>query len=152
MPSDTFLLALKSTIDKLGNDLAQAQVPPISFVDLDDSTATEAVFTSTNNALIWEMSSFDESPADPLYMATFHIGARTVNDPSNYSILALTGKVKEVFKVGSRIEIKDYSGLAASAKQGSLTIINVSVNPQAYDRTSGVRLISVTARARRWLS
>lgn len=151
MSQANFLKAIKSTIDKIGNDLALAQLPPIQFVDIDDSTATEAVFASDTDAIIWEMNGFEDNPSDPLYLVTFSIGAKTANDPANYNILGLTGLVKNAFPVGDSLDVKDYSGLTASLSQGRLLIQRVNVNPQGYDRTSGVRLISITALAQRWL-
>lgn len=146
-----FLVAVKSTIDKLCNDLALAQDTPTRFVDLDDATAVEDVMTSSDPAVIWDMGSFEESPSDPLYYSTFSIGARTTEDPSNYNILRLTGDIGDVFKVGVSLDIKDYSGSLASESMGRLHILSVSVNPQGFDRISGVRLASVVARAQRWL-
>jgi hypothetical protein len=151
MSEATFLVAIKSTIDKLGNDLALAQTPPATFVDLDDITAVEEAMKSTNNCIIWEMNGLEEDPRDPLYLVPFSIGARTVNDAANYNILKLTGLVKSTFPVGASIDIKDYSGVTATASQGKLIIMSVSVNPQGFDRTSGVRLISIMARAQRWV-
>lgn len=151
MSEATFLLAIKSTIDKLGSSLAAAQTPPVRFVDLDDSTAVEEVFTSLDPAIIWEFTGLEDAPADPLYTAIFSIGARTTNDAANYSILNLVGKVRAIFPVGGMIDILDYSDTVASAKQGNLVVTSVSVNPQAYDRTAGIRLITITARAQRFV-
>lgn len=151
MSQADFLLAVKSTIDKLGSDLASAQVPPVRFVDLDDSTAVEEVLTSTDPAIIWEFSGLEDSPSDPLYTAVFSIGARTTNDAANYSILSLVGKVRAIFPVNEVIEIKNYSDVVASAKQGNMRVTSVSVNPQAYDRTSGLRLITIAARVQRFI-
>ena len=151
MASETFLLAIKSTIDKLGNDLALSLTPPALFVDLDDATATEAALASETNTIVWSLGEFQEDPRDPIYRLSFDIGPRTCNDPSNYTILALTGKVKALFVPGSAIAIKDYSGALATATQGTLFITDVSVNQQVYDKTSGVRLVSIYARAQRWL-
>lgn len=148
---ELFLVAVKSTLDKLGNDLALSQVTPTKFVDLDDATAVEAVLTSTEDAILWELSSFDVAPVDPLYRVEFNIGARTTNDPANYNILKLAGKVREVFQIGSKIEIRDYSGDTASSPLGFLFVTFIAVNPQVYDRVSGIRMISVSAKAQRYV-
>lgn len=151
MSEATFLLAVKSTIDKLGIDLAASQTPPVRFVDLDDATSVEEVFKSTDAAIIWEFSGLEDDPSDPLYTATFSIGARTSNDAANYSILSLVGKVRAVFPVGEMIDVIDYSDTVASQKQGNMIVTSVSVNPQAYDRTSGIRLITIVARVQRFI-
>lgn len=147
---ERFLVAIKSTLDKLGNDLALAQPTPTKFVDLDDSTAVEAVMSSTDNAIIWELSGFDDNPQDPLYSVVFNIGARTSNDAANYSILTLVGKVREVFPIGAKLEVRDYSDMVMSDVQGFLFITMINVNPQMYDRTSGIRMVTVSARAQRY--
>lgn len=151
MSEDKFLVAVKSTIDKLGNDLAQSQVPPALFVDLDDSTATEDAMSSEADAIVWELGTLEEEPADPLYMLTFSIGARTTNDAANYDILRLTGKVREHFKKGNTYRVRDYSDLVASVEMGVIRITDVVVMQQSFDRTSGVRLVTVYARAQRFL-
>jgi len=148
---EQFLLSIKSSLDKFGNDLALAQPTETKFVDLDDSTAVEAIMTSTDNAIIWELSGFDDSPRDPLYSVVFNIGARTSNDAANYGILALIGKVKEIFPIGRKLDIRDYSDDVASDVSGFLLITSVTVNPQMYDRTSGIRMITVTGKAQRYV-
>jgi hypothetical protein len=148
---EQFLLAIKSTLDKFGNDLALAQPAETKFVDLDDSTAVEAVMASTDDAVVWEMSGFDDHPRDPLYSVVFNIGARTSNDAANYGMLALVGKVKEIFPIGKKLEVRDYSDDTASDVKGFLFITSVAVNPQMYDRTSGIRMVTVTARAQRYV-
>jgi hypothetical protein len=148
---EEFLLAVKSTLDKKGSTLALAQATATKFVDLDDSTAVEEVMSSTDDAIIWELSGFDEVPADPLYHLAFNIGARTSNDAANYGILSLVGKVKEVFPLGSKVEIRNYAEDVESPVLGVMFITFVAVNPQLYDRTSGIRMVTVTARAQRYV-
>lgn len=149
MQEDSFLLAFKSTIDKLGYELGQAQSPVLKFVDLDNTVKTKEMFDSNDDALVWEMLTLTDAPKDPLYMATFNIGARTVNDAANYDILALAGKVKAVLLIGGKVDIFDYSGAVAGPKGGFFMPIDVSVMSQQYERVSGVRMLTVTARAQR---
>lgn len=151
MLEQDFLVALKSTIDKLGWDLAQAQAPALSFVDLDNTVKMQALFDSDEDALVWEMQTLADSPADPLYTAVFNIGARTVNDPANYDILSLAGKIKAVFKLGLKLDVYDYSGSVASPKGGFFVPTDVAVMPQQYERVSGVRMITIQAKAQRLL-
>lgn len=149
MLEQDFLKALKSTVDKVGFDLGQIQAPPLEFVDLDNTVKAQEMFDSQDDYLIWEMLTLTDDPRDPLYTATFNIGARTVNDPANYDILTLAGKVKAIFKIGQRIDIYDYTGTVVSSKGGSMIPIDVSVMTQQYERVSGVRMITVTAKAQR---
>jgi hypothetical protein len=149
MSEETFLVALKSTLDKVGNDLALAQTPPVTFVDLLNVVNTQALFESEDDALVWEFMTLQESPRDPLYQAHFDIGARTVNDPANYDILTLVGQVKTVLPYGQRIEIRDYSGLTQGPVVGIINVISVAVMEQTYDKVSGIRMITVIAKATR---
>jgi len=147
MSEELFAVALKSTVDKIGYDLAQAEVPPLPFVDLDNVVNTTELLTSDNNAYVWSMSVLAPRPKDPLYACTFTIGARTVNDPANYDIMKLVGKLKVAFNVGSTVDILDYTGTVASAKMGVLTVATAVVLPQEFDKVSGIRLVSLEARA-----
>ena len=151
MLEQDFLKAFKSTVDKIGYDLGQTQSPQLGFIDLDNTVKAQAMFDSEDDFLIWEMLTLTDDPMDPLYTATFNIGARTVNDPANYDILTLAGKVKAVFKIGQKIDIFDYTGAVASAKGGFMVPIDVSVMTQQYERVSGVRMITITAKAQRTL-
>lgn len=151
MLEQDFLMALKSTIDKLGVDLAAAQSPSLKFIDLDNTVKMQEMFDSEDDALVWEMQTLADTPADPLYTATFNIGARTVNDPANYDILSLAGKVKAIFKLGQKIDIYDYTGAVASAKGGTLIPTEVSVMVQQYERVSGIRMLTIVAKAQRLL-
>jgi len=149
MLEEDFLKALKSTVDKLGIDLGNEQSPPVGFVDLDNTVKAQAMFDSDDDYLVWELLTLDDNPGDPLYTATFNIGARTVNDPYNYDILTLAGKIKKIFSIGASIDIYDYSGLTAGAKGGSMMPISVAVMAQQYERVSGVRMVTIIAKAQR---
>lgn len=149
MSEQSFPVALKSTIDKVGYGLGQAETPSIKFIDLDNVVNTTELLTSEDTAYVWSMAVLAEAPTDPLYAVSFQIGARTVNDPANYDIMLLAGKLKEVFNVGSSIDIADYTGAVAGPKIGVLTISNVTVLPQEFDKVSGIRLISLEGRAQR---
>jgi hypothetical protein len=147
---ELFPLAIKSTLDTLGVGMAQSLTPPALFVDLDDVTATEEVFSSTTPAILWELGRLDESPRDPLYALTFSVGVRTSNDAANYTIMNLVGKLKEVFPIGRRILVADLSDSGTPAPIGQMIITKVDLNPQVYDRTSGIRMVSVIGRAQRY--
>lgn len=151
MSFETFLLAVKSTIDKVGVDMAAAQPGTPKFVDLDDATATEEAMSKPDPVFIWEMSDFQEAPKDPLYRATFSVGVRAMNDPANYGLLKMTGIIGGVFRPGTFIEVKDCSDTLVSASQGRILISKAYVNAQGFDRAAGVRMISIDTMVQRWL-
>jgi hypothetical protein len=151
MSIDTFLLAVKSTVDKIGVEMAAAQAGAPKFVDLDDATATEEAMSKPDPVFIWEMSTFVEAPKDPLYRATFSVGVRAMNDPANYGLLKLLGVISGVFQPGTTIEVRDWSGTLATQPQGRIFITKSYVNAQGFDRAAGVRMISIDALVQRWL-
>ena len=139
-----FTVAFKSTIDKLGYDLGQSL--SLEFIDLDDLVVTGELFKSNKNALVWEFLTLDEMPTDPLYAFSFRIGARTVRDASNYNILKMVDDVKTIFPSGQNTPIKDYSEAVAGGIVGSMYITDVGVDPQMFDKDSGIRMILVNGR------
>ena len=149
MSQESFPVAVKSTLDKLGNDLALAETPPVEFIDLDNVVNTATLLGSDDNALVWSMSVLVPVPSDPLYACSFSIGARTVNDPANYDIMLLVGKLSTVFEEGVIIDIHDYTGAVAGPRIGVLTMTKVTVLPQEYDKVSGIRMVSLEGRLQR---
>jgi len=140
-----FTTAFKSTIDKLGNDLAVAE--SLKLIDLDDLALSSELMKSERDALVWEFLTFDTNPVDPLYSFSFRIGARTVNDAANYNILRLVDAVKGVFPVQSRGLVRDYSGAVAGPAVGTFFITDIRVDPQQYDKNSGLRMILVSGKS-----
>ena len=149
MSQESFPVALKSTIDKLGSDLAAAEVPAVKFIDLDNVVNTANLLGSDDTALVWSMAVLAPTPSDPLYACSFQIGARTVNDPANYDIMLLVGKLSEVLQEGQLVDIHDYTGAVAGPRIGVLIITKVTVLPQEYDKVSGIRMIALEGRAQR---
>lgn len=150
MSEQTFPMALKSTIDKIGFDLGQAESSSLSFIDLDNVVNTTKLLQSVDSAYVWSMALLAPAPRDPLYVCSFMIGARTVNDPANYDIMLLVGKLKEYFSVDSSVDIQDFTGETPGPKLGVLTITGVTVMPQEYDKVSGIRMVSLQGRAQRF--
>ena len=142
-----FLSALKSTIDKSGVDIATAIGGGIKFVDLDDTVNTADIMAGQDSAIVWTMLSLDDAPIAPLYALHFGIGAKTTLDPGNYNLTELLDAVRAVMEKGKTIPIKDFSpGGDGSTQVGTITFTNISVDPQLFDKASGIRLISVAAR------
>lgn len=142
-----FTLAFKSTIDKMGYDLAQAQNPVLDFIDLDDLVVAGELFKSNRSALVWEFLTLDEVPTDPLYTFSFRIGARTVKDIANYNVLKMLDAVKASFPARTDTPLKNYSGATAGPVVGYMYISNIGVDPQQFDKESGMRMIVVSGRA-----
>lgn len=149
MSKATFLACVKSTIDKLAYSLAQSK--GVEYVDLDDVTATSLLFRSESTAIIMEFNTLEGAPDDPIYAGSFHIGARTVQDPGNYDILKLVGDVEALFPKGQRILVYDSYEATETGLQGVIMPGDATVMSQQYDMSSGMRLISVEFRAQRFL-
>lgn len=141
-----FLSYVKSTIDKKGVDIASAVGGDIKFIDLDDTVNSAALMAGEDSAIVWTMLSLDDAPIPPLYSLHFGIGAKTTLDPGNYNLTTLLGAVAGVMEKGKTIPIMDYSpGGDGVTPRGTMTFTDVSVDPQLFDKASGLRLISVTA-------
>lgn len=145
MPND-FTLALKSTIDKRGVELATA-LGVANFVDLDDTANAAVKLQSPDDCIVWQFHSLDEDPVDPMYTAIFMIGAKTTTDPSNYTMMDFISQVKASFRTRGRIEIKNYSGAVAGPLLGDMYISQSGVEAQEFDKESGYRFVSVVAKA-----
>lgn len=143
-----FLSMVKSTIDHHGVTIAQAYAPEdLAFVDVDDTIRMQQMLESLQGAIIWQMVTFEEAPADPLYTLIFGIGARTTQDPGRYGMMSMLGAVQQVFNVGEPVDIFDFSpGGDGVTKQGFMYVTNVAVDPQLDDKESGMRFVSVAAK------
>lgn len=145
-----FTVAIKSTIDFHAKQIADSKGLP--FLDLASAPFDNALVESDQPAVCWEFSTISEMPRDPLWYAEFDVGAMTMLDPSQYISLDIVGAIAEVFKTGATLSIKDYSGAdAPEAAVGSLHIVASGVAPQQMDRATGVRFVSIAARASRYL-
>ena len=142
-----FDLAFKSTVDKMAFDVATSN--SLKLIDMDDVTAIEDLLGSNKNAFVWEFLTFDDAPKDPLYAFAFRIGARTTNDAANYNILSLLGSIKAAFTIGTTYEVIDYSGVAAGPSEGYMIVTGVQVEPQEFDKQSGIRTATISGRAAR---
>lgn len=139
-----FVSSFKSTIDKLGFDVATNL--SLQFIDLDDLAKADSLFHGTRDALVWEFLGFSPAPTEPLYDFGFKIGARTVNDAANYGILKIIDDIREVFPVNVRHPIRNYVGEVAGPEVGYMIVSDIRVDPQMYDKQSGIRMILVTGK------
>lgn len=148
MAHDKFPLIIKSTVDYLAGLLATEVGVP--FIDLDGAELSAGLLETDQSALAWSLATLSEDPRDPLWTMEFEIGAKTSNDPSQYTSLDLVSLVRKQFYVGAVMDVMDYTGTAApTVKAGKLIISSVATAPQQFDRTSGLRLVSVTAKVMR---
>ena len=144
-----FILAVKSTIDREGKQLA-SDLGIADFVDLDDPLLASKVLTGTSPALVWKFSGLLEDPIDPLYSLSFVIGVKTTSDPANYTMLDFVSRMKEVFRVGVFMEIKDWSkAVELPTIHGSMYFTESGVEQQVSDKESGIRLLAVEAKVAR---
>lgn len=147
MSQATFLVSIKSTIDKIGHSLASSK--GIEYVDLDDVTTTAALFRGESSAIVMEFNTLEPDPEDPIYSGSFNIGARTVQDPGNYDILKLVGDVENLFPKSARIMVYDSYEEQETGLQGILIPGDKLVVPQQYDMSSGFRMVEVKFKAQR---
>ena len=146
MAMDDFLLYVKSTIDKFGSDLATT-LGVSKKVDLDDIVNTKELLSGDDTAIVWEITMLNDAPMDPLYDLMFSMGVKVTGDPSNYNMMTLLSSVQNLFPQGANLKIFDYSqDVAGTDQKGDMTVSDVRVDPQQFDRVSGIRLISVHAK------
>ena len=149
MSHASFSVALKSTIDYLAKQLADARGLP--FLDLASAEFDTTVIESDQPAICWDFASIDEAPRDPMWSASFDIGAMTMLDPSQYISLDITGSVSDAFKVGESYEIRDYSGDTLSeVVEGKFYVVSCGLAPVQQDHATNVRFVSVSVRAVRY--
>lgn len=152
MSSDDYLIHVKSTLDKLMHDLVdtlEPTFPGLTGVDVDNLVETDEMFKSTKPVLLWQFLSLREHPVDPLYRFEFLVGAKTVADSANYTLVGVNNELKKPFKTGTTISVGDYSGAVAVPDTGYFLITDNSFAPQQYDHLSGIRFFSISAMGSR---
>jgi hypothetical protein len=138
----TFSLHLKSTIDYHAYNLAQSKGLP--FLDLAAATVDPAITESDQPAICWTFDDIGEFPQDPLWMASFDIGAMTLLDPSQYISLDIVGAIADAFKIGTEFDIYDFSGDDMPTEAtGKMRVISCGVAPQQQDKETSVRFVRV---------
>lgn len=154
---DDFPLQLKSTIDKLMADKVASLLgtyPTLQWAEVDDMAQTDSIFKSDEPALIWQFSTLEPEPKAPMFRLEFTVGAKTTLDPGNYQLIRLLGEIRSVFPAEETLIIRDYtalaSGPAATVDKGFFMVTRNEIEPQLFDRQSGIRYASVLARAVRY--
>lgn len=145
MSEAEFVVAVKSTIDKIGKDLATS-LGIAHYVDLDDTVNVSGILTGNDTAVVCRFLSIDEAPLDPMYRAMFMVGIKTTNDAANYILLDFMSKVKQTFRIGTDLSVMNWStAIAPTQRLGSLLITESGVDDQVMDRESGVRFLVLSA-------
>ncbi|MCK5431165.1 MAG: hypothetical protein KAJ03_00400, partial [Gammaproteobacteria bacterium] len=74
-----------------------------------------------------------------------------VNDAANYNILDFAGQVGDLFPEQEEITILDYTGATVdTTDRGYMFITSVTVDPQQFDKMSGIRLVRIEGKAVRF--
>lgn len=141
-----FYMSVKSTIDRLAVDIATSL--SIGFVEIDDTVNIEEKLGSSDDLIVYQFVDMAEDPGDPLWMLSFEIGGKTTSDAANYDLAGIVSKIRSFVNKGDYIDVMDYSGVSEpTVKEGYLYFADVSVDPQAFDGASGIRMLSVQGKA-----
>jgi len=151
MSSDTFVLEVKSTLDKIMMDIRQdfedGGVANIKGVDLDDIKQVDIDLGGTDPCVVWQLASLDQHPRDPLWMMKFAAGVKTTADKGNYNLAEFMSKISASFAIDKIIEIYDYSeDTPDPTKVGTVTVCSHEINPQQFDHQSGLRLLVINSK------
>jgi hypothetical protein len=155
--ADDFPLIVKGTIDKLVSDKCtalQGLFPGLQWAEVDDMLQTDAVFKAEGPALLWQFGAYTPDPRAPLYSIEFSVGARTVADPGNYTLIDLVSQVRDVFKADQEFQLYNYilasTAPADTVSKGFVRVVSNEISPQMFDRMSGIRYAVVRAKAVRY--
>lgn len=144
----TFPRALKSTIDVLGKQAAESVVAGMPVADIDNTVDVDQLLADNKDVMLWQLLTSDPDPKDPMYTVQFAIGVSIRDDPSGYRMMEILGKVADAVKEGSTIDIYDYgTEVAPTVKDGFMFISEVATDPQLDGKVSGVRYVTIRAKA-----
>lgn len=142
---ENFLLWLKSTIDKLGVDLA-GDLGFSKFLDIDDrSDYATTLVEGNNDAVIWRVMDYSETHVRGRWAFTFVIGTSLHTDVNNTKAMRASSIISQQFRAGCTLDIKDYTGAVESERKGLMSIIQNSVDPALSDGMQGFRWSAITA-------
>lgn len=159
-PLSRFELVLKSTLDYLGGQVAQALIDSgdIAFAELqatclDNIVESDEEKKSIRPTIVWEIDALDASPRDPLYTLKMTLGCKTVNDKDNYLASKIASQLADYFQVGRNFKIYDYSGDTAPdtslPSAGGMYLSSVTSNSMRFSDTAGLKLLDVEAKVSR---
>lgn len=143
-------MIVKSTLDRLVNDtvakIATATGNVVAVSEVEDVTNFETVLKDGAPAVLYQLMRLNPNPRAPRFEAVFNIGAKTTDDSGNYVLSEILGELQELFKPGNRFDLRDYSeaGLE-TVNHGGMLITDGDINPQQFDKQSGIRTIGCKA-------
>ena len=141
-----FYLSVKSTIDRLAYNIASSL--GVAQVELDDTVNVDELLGSPDNLIIYQQLGMDEDPIDPIWSLNFDIGVKTTSDAANYDMATLVGGVHNLLSKGSFFNVMDYSGQEAPTEvEGYVYVSDMTLDPQAFDGASGIRMWTIQGRA-----
>lgn len=151
--ANDFPLMLKSTVDKLVNDKVATlldKYPTLQWAEVDDMAHTDEVFKSDEPALLWQFGGLTPRPRAPMYDFEFAVGAKTTQDPGNYTLIALLSEIREVFAQSNVFKIFDYTLEATDpvslVERGYLMVASNEIESQKFDKQSGIRYAVVQGK------
>lgn len=145
-----FYVSVKSTIDRLAVDIASSL--SIGFVELDDTVNVDEALGSPNDLIVYQMVDMREDHSDPLWSLEFQVGGKTTLDAANYDLAEIVSGIRGFISKGGYVHVMDYSQVAPPTQvEGDIIFIDVSVDPQAFDGASGIRMLTVQSKAIRYL-
>lgn len=143
-------MIVKSTLDRLVNDavakVATVTGAAVAVSEVEDVSNFESVLKNSAPAVLYQLLRLNPSPRAPRYEAVFNVGVKTTDDAGNYNLALMLGELQELFKQESRFTLHDYSeaGLE-TAEYGAMMVTDADVNPQQFDKQSGIRTIGCKA-------
>lgn len=137
--------AVKTTIDKLVHDLAD-EFPDFALAVglVDDSANFEEVLGNARPAILYQVARLNGRA--PKFDLTFHVGAKTTDDASNFRLTKIVEAMNDKFYNGAWYALHDYSGDVASEKLGAMTLVEANVMPSQFDKQSSIRMMSCQAK------
>jgi len=147
---ENFPVEVKSTLDKLLADLAEAN--NWLFFDLDGGYLLPQIMGSTEPAIVISFPGLTDSPRDPFYNVIFEVGARTSDDPSQYLTRKITGAIGKVIERNKAIQVYNYHEESPSSTDatGYLFPVNITPTPARFDQVSGLTMLQVHAEVFRY--
>lgn len=143
-------MIVKSTLDRLVNDavakVSQVTGEPVAVSEVEDVSNFESVLKDSGPAVLYQLMRLNPNPRAPRYEAVFNVGVKTTDDAGNYDMAKMLGELQDLFKQDSRFSLHDYSEAGLEAPNyGAMLITDADVNPQQFDKQSGIRTIGCKA-------
>jgi len=137
--SAVWTISVKSTLDKLLNDLALAN--SMGYYDLDGAYLSPDQAESKDATLISRFLGVSPALRDPLYQGSFQAGVSVGDDPAQYASLKYMSILLDMFRIGAGFDVYDYSGAVRSENRIGLIVVTAVVpSPTEFDQVSSQNL------------